>query len=64
MHWDGTITLGNILTIAVFFFSFLAFYSKMVRLFAILQEYPPHRHNGDIIVYPRGMKPDDGQKVK
>lgn len=40
------------------------FYTKIVKLFAILQEYPPHRHNGDVIVYPRGMKPDEGVRSK
>ena len=58
MHWDGTITLGNVLTIIIFFGSFLAFYAKIVRLFAILQEYPPHRHNGNAVIYPKGMNPD------
>ena len=64
MHFDGTITLGNVLTIISFLIGFLMFYAKIVKLFAILQEYPPHRHNGDVIVYPRGMKPEDGQRVK
>jgi hypothetical protein len=59
LHFDGTITLGNILTIITGLTAFLAFYSKMVRLFAILTEYPPHRHNGDVVIYPRGMRPED-----
>lgn len=58
MHWDGTITLGNVLTIISFAVFFLIFYARIVRLFAIMEEYPPHRHNGDVIVYPRGMTPD------
>lgn len=58
MRWDGTITLGNLLTIIALLVSFMAFYSRLVRLFAIFEEYPPHRHNADVIVYPRGMKPE------
>lgn len=28
-----------------------------IRLYFIVSEYPPHRHEEDRIIYPRGMEP-------
>jgi hypothetical protein len=57
INFDGTITLGNILTIISGFIAFLVVYSKMVRLLSIIEQFPPHRHVGNAILYPSGMEP-------
>ena len=54
-HFDGSITLGNILTILVLLW-------PVIRFSAIMRDFPPHRHiagreGKDIILYPRGMMP-------
>lgn len=51
MHFDGTITLGNILTI-------LAVLWPILRFTAVIRDFPPHRHTKDGIIYPKGMSPD------
>lgn len=58
MKFDGTITVGDILMILSFAVAFLAFYGRINKLFTIIQEYPPHKHVGNEIVYPHGMSPD------
>jgi hypothetical protein len=62
VHWDGTITLGNVLTIITGAVFFLAFYAKIVNFLAIMKEYPPHRHNLNVIYYPSTMKPGPMEK--
>jgi hypothetical protein len=37
---------------------------KITRGLAIFQEYPPHRHVGKDVLYPRGMKPEDPQELE
>lgn len=55
MHWDGTVTLGNLLTICWFTLLAVAWW---VRMNTLLREYPLHRHSGTEIFYPRGMRPE------
>ena len=62
LHWDGTITLGDILMMLSFAFSALLVYGKIATLLAILKEFPLHRHDGAAIYYPHGMKPEDPQR--
>lgn len=50
IHWDGTITLGNLLTIVVLLY-------PVLRLASVMRDFPPHRHIGHEIVYPKGMAP-------
>jgi len=67
VHWDWTITAGNIIQIIwftiVIFGASIKIYTKVVRytdkLQLLMDEYPPHRHVSDQIVYPAGMKPQD-----
>jgi len=60
--WDGTITLGNLLTILGFGFAALKFYTKVVRfidkLEMLIDEFPPHRHVDGAILFPKGMSPE------
>lgn len=37
---------------------------KIMRGLAVFQEYPPHRHVGKQILYPRDMKPEDPQELE
>jgi len=34
------------------------------RLWDVIQEYPPHRHVGHAILYPRGMSPEEVESLK
>lgn len=64
MHWDGTITLGNLLTIATIAGTILIGYSKvyariirfMDKIEFLMSEYPPHKHAGDSVIYPEMLK--------
>jgi hypothetical protein len=58
MHWDGTVTLGNVLTMAVVLF-------PVLRFWVVLTDFPPHRHARGYIIYPKGMAPkkDDIDEV-
>jgi hypothetical protein len=61
LHWDGTISLGNIITLLFGAGPILFF---VVRIYVLFREFPPHRHmNGDIY-YPKGMKPEDAQRTR
>jgi hypothetical protein len=42
----------------------LALLWKITRGLAIFREYPPHRHVGKDILYPRGMKPEDPEQME
>lgn len=67
LHFDWTISIGSIITVAWGTVLALGFFLKVMRwidkLDMIMDEYPPHRHVGSnpqadpLIVYPRGMKP-------
>jgi hypothetical protein len=37
---------------------------KIVRGLAIFREFPPHRHLGKEVLYPKGMKPEDPQELE
>lgn len=37
---------------------------KITRGLALFQEYPPHRHVGKEIIYPKGMKPEDPEQME
>jgi len=37
---------------------------KLMRGLAIFQEFPPHRHVGKDVLYPKGMKPEDPQELE
>jgi hypothetical protein len=58
MHWDGTITLGNVLTMIVFML-------PVIRFWSVFVDFPPHRHARGFIIYPKGMAPkkDDVEEV-
>lgn len=64
LHWDGTVTFGDILMMLSFAFSALLVYGKIMALLTTIREYPLHRHQGDIIIYPHGMKPEDPTRLK
>ena len=36
---------------------------KITRGLAVFQEYPPHRHVGKDILFPKGMKPEDPEQM-
>jgi hypothetical protein len=59
MHWDGTITFGNALTIG--WFTFLAI-MWWVKFSTLLREYPLHKHIGSVIIYPVGTKLEDRER--
>lgn len=64
MHWDGTVTLGNLLTIAsiavTLFVGYNKIYTRVIRFMDkiefLLAEYPPHKHAGDTVIYPELLK--------
>jgi hypothetical protein len=37
---------------------------KVTRGLAIFQEFPPHRHVGKDVFYPKGMKPEPPQELE
>ena len=55
MHFDGTITLGNLLTIGVFLW-------PVIRFTMQTRDFPLHRHVNGKIFYPKGMAPGEGHK--
>ena len=52
IHWDGTISLGNVLMI-------LAVLWPVIKFSVIMRDFPPHRHTDSKILYPKGMSPED-----
>jgi hypothetical protein len=56
LHWDGTISLGNILTII--FGAGPVFYIAL-KTYWLLKEYPPHKHLNGHIIYPTGVTPQE-----
>jgi len=34
------------------------------RVWDVLQEYPPHRHVGKQVLYPKGMKPEHSEDLE
>jgi len=48
LHWDGTVTLGNVLMV-------LAVLWPVIRFSVLMRDFPPHRHVKDGIIYPKGM---------
>jgi hypothetical protein len=74
MKWDFTISVGDILaalsicgTVAAAAWGVMRRLSKVLVFF---EEYPPHRHVGDQILYPKGYSPEapaglgDGPRLK
>jgi len=55
MHFDWTFTLGNLLMLV---FGALPILAVVVKTYWLLKEYPPHRHVGNVIVYPAGTRPE------
>lgn len=54
MHWDWTVHLGEIIGGISFGVAVLR---KLDRLIVVFEEYPPHRHAGNTIIYPKGQEP-------
>lgn len=63
MHFDWTVTFGDILKLMSFAFGLLLIYGKLVKFVTkiewMMDEFPPHKHigNNNDILYPRGMEP-------
>lgn len=61
MRFDWNIPVWQVFTaIWITFVFFFTVIRKLDILIAILKEYPPHKHIGDTIIFPKGMKPDNG----
>jgi hypothetical protein len=58
MIWDGTVTLGNALTIGWVTLIAIAWWVKFNTL---LKEYPLHKHIGSVIIYPAGTRLDKNE---
>ena len=58
MHFSWDISFGTLLSIGVYVTFGVPFFIRMGKLLQIYKDYPPHRHYGTFIVYPRGMDPD------
>lgn len=59
MHLDWSISVWQVL--AALWVTFLFFFTiirKLDRLIAIFEEYPPHRHIGEELIFPKGMRPN------
>jgi len=57
MHWDPIVRVFEFLLgsgVLGFLWKTLR---KLDRLIVVFEEYPPHRHVGNSIIYPRGREP-------
>lgn len=61
IKFDFTVTIGNLITAfgicVTLAGSAWAVIRKFNQILDVFREYPPHRHVGDEILYPAGMKP-------
>ncbi len=60
MKWDFTITVGNILTAVsicgTLAASAIAVVRRLDRFIEMMKHFPPHRHVGNKIQYPKGYE--------
>jgi len=63
MHWDLLVrVVGLLLGSGVLMFLWKA--NRALNLWLdIMREFPPHRHVGQEISYPKGMRPDDTERL-
>lgn len=66
LRFDGTVTLGNVLTLATIllmgFGAWYKFLRKIDLLIQRMEDFPPHRHTNGGVIYPKGFDP--GASVK
>jgi hypothetical protein len=59
MHLDYSVSVWQVVAaIWVTFVFFFGIVRKLDKIIAIFEEYPPHRHIGDELIYPKGMRPN------
>lgn len=59
MHLDWSVSVWQV-SVAIWFI-FVFFFTvvrKLDKIIAIFEEFPPHRHLGNDLIYPKGMKPN------
>lgn len=54
MNWDLTFHVADLVLIAGGAFGALRYLGRLVSLF---EDFPPHRHDADRILYPKGFAP-------
>jgi len=59
VHLDWTINVGTLIAVLTFGFGGLKFYlalrDTLTEIKMLLREFPPHRHEGEYILYPKGI---------
>jgi len=60
MHWDATIGISSLLVLLGIAWRVNRTLNKLWDLF---QQFPPHRHEGEDVFYPKGMKPEEPQRL-
>ena len=63
MRFSAEITLGTIVSIVSFLGVMIPLFMRLGRVLQLFETFPPHRHQGRYIFYPKGFEPRDPEKM-
>ena len=64
MHFSGDISLGTIVSVVAFLSTMIPLFLRLGRIISLFEQFPPHRHFGSHIFYPKGMDPNSREDDK